>query len=601
MTVESSARAPESARTPMESGERNRFTDGQGELSRQLHRPENNVAPVALRAGHADASRALEQKGILPSLTVTNDGHHSSALPRKDWTVAVHLGATLPGDKENPSGFGSERQLAELKRMARDTEGKSVNFMVHVERPVDSKGRVCDSKPGDGDKKAACFSEAVDANRQKTERYLIHDGKIDRLPDAKYKTAADNVAGLLQEAGRLAPSERIGLFVQSHGQGTDGISTNQGEIPLKKTVETIDKGLKGSGHDKLDLLNFNSCDMATATVLDKVGQVAKNVVASAATELGTKTNDGQNMPAAFQALMQNPQMSGKELGEKIVQQSAEGKSGEGRHNAIQTLANFDMSRYSAFKGDLDQFGRVLAGAAADPKNLKVIKETIDKTPVPETGEPGFQSNKRDVKAFANNILEAVKEGKFKGDTAEIERSAQGLLKSYDAIATAQFGEKAFGYEKLGGLTINLPGKEITDSRETARLMSPFHQLGQSVKEMQQSDVQLSDRFKLNKEIKEQVQGLRRELGPAAGMAVSGLERAQRVIERAKTVEEMRAGVEQFQRAADSADNSRVGRMVRHYLADDAREAQREYRAKARKEQVTPGWDAFLDKLYRHMR
>ena len=73
------------------------------------------------------------------------------------------------------------------------------------------------------------------------------------------------------------------------------------------------------------------------------------------------------------------------------------------------------------------------------------------------------------------------------------------------------------------------------------------------------------------------------------------------IERAKTVEEMRAGVEQFQRAADSADNSRVGRMVRHYLADDAREAQREYRAKARKEQVTPGWDAFLDKLYRHMR
>ena len=102
MTVESSARAPESARTPMESGERNRFTDGQGELSRQLHRPENNVAPVALRAGHADASRALEQKGILPSLTVTNDGHHSSALPRKDWTVAVHLGATLPGDKENP-------------------------------------------------------------------------------------------------------------------------------------------------------------------------------------------------------------------------------------------------------------------------------------------------------------------------------------------------------------------------------------------------------------------------------------------------------------------------------------------------------------------
>lgn len=68
-------------------------------------------------------------------------------------------------------------------------------------------------------------------------------------------------------------------------------------------METIDKGLKGSGHDKLDLLNFNSCDMATATVLDKVGQVAKNVVASAATELGTKTNDGQNMPAAFQALM----------------------------------------------------------------------------------------------------------------------------------------------------------------------------------------------------------------------------------------------------------------------------------------------------------
>lgn len=592
MTADAHARVQDKAQVPDESHKNERAE----QLSRQHNGPESVPAPGSIKSSLADATRTLEGKGTLPGMKVD---HQTEPPQKKDWTIAVHLAGTLPGDKDRPQSFGAERQLEEMKRLAKETEGKSVNFVVHAERLVDNQGNLCEVMPHNS-QKADCFSNAVDAHRERTERYFIHDGKIEELPEVKYKTAEDNLAGLLKDAGKLAPADKIGLFVQSHGVGSDGLDTNQGKISLKHTVAAIENGLKGSGHDKLDILDFNACDMGTAKVLDQTGKVAKDVVASAAAELATNTNDAQNMPAAFRALMDNSKMSGKELGEKIVQQSSEGKSGEGLQNAVKTLANFDMDKYVDFKKELDRFGSSLADASLDPANLRVIKGAIDKTTVPESGAPDFEAHDRDVKHFANNILEAVRAGKFKGDTSGIEQSANDLLKSYDSMATAQFGEKTSKYDQLGGLTVHLPGKEITDSRETARLLSPFNQISAGAKQVLEEGVQYSDRPKLIKSIDMQMKEIANEFGPMSPRNQHAIAAARHAIEKAKSDAELTAGLKALQKAGEAGEASGDGRRIRPVLRDAAEKMQEEYRAKSGKQKLTPGWDALLDKLYRHM-
>lgn len=200
----------------------------------------------------------------------------------KDWTVAIELGASVPGYESHPKSWGAERQLEELQKLAKQTEGKSVNFIIHAELPVDAKGKPCDL--GDVSKDAQCTTRAESANRARTQRYFIHDGKIEQLPDAKYKDGGDDIKSLLQDAAKLAPSEKLGLIVQSHGLGSDGIATNLGRISLNKTVDSIKAGLKESHRKDLDLLDFDACDMGAAKVMDKIHDIAKDVVASAAAE-----------------------------------------------------------------------------------------------------------------------------------------------------------------------------------------------------------------------------------------------------------------------------------------------------------------------------
>jgi hypothetical protein len=44
---------------------------------------------------------------------------------RKDWTVAVELAATMPGDRDNPEGFGADNKLHYLKQLAAESQGSA--------------------------------------------------------------------------------------------------------------------------------------------------------------------------------------------------------------------------------------------------------------------------------------------------------------------------------------------------------------------------------------------------------------------------------------------------------------------------------------------
>jgi hypothetical protein len=106
--------------------------------------------------------------------------------------------------------------------------------MVHSEQPLGSEEKQFSQARLNCN--ASCTVGATENKRAIIERYFIHDGKIDRLPDAQYEDADEDIQALKQDAGDLAPSARLGLVVQSRGGGGAGITTNIGPFLLIKQL-----------------------------------------------------------------------------------------------------------------------------------------------------------------------------------------------------------------------------------------------------------------------------------------------------------------------------------------------------------------------------
>ena len=414
---------------------------------------------------------------------------------KKEWTIAVELGASGPATEHFPKGNGSEPLLEQLKGLAKETENKSVDFVVAAERPTDKKGNLCHNETNNPAKVAACDMQALQSGSARTERYFIHDGKIDKLPDSKASTPGKEIEELLKDAGKLAPSNKLGLVVQGIQQGADNsVATNKDLMSLPQMVDGIKKGLQGGEHKKLDLLNFDVCSMSSPHTLGKVKDVAENVVASSAIEKITLANDGQNLGTEFRSLMNNPSQSGRDFAKNIVDLASKGANGAGEDNATLTLAAFDMSKYGDFKRDFDQLGAQLNRGMHDKSSEAGIRKAVDGSPVAPDGAREDQSHIRDLKSFAQNLLTT-----FSGKDPEIERAAASLIKSYDAMAVAQFGEPKQGQDGIGGLGFNMPGKEIQDKSEFGRIASPLRKMQTDLKESE--GLSLDGQGRLVKELK----------------------------------------------------------------------------------------------------
>lgn len=521
-------------------------------------------------------------------------------VERKEWTIAVELAATLPGGKDNPNGYGADNKLKYLKQLAAETAGKPVSFVVHAERTVDSKGNLChrEDKPLSDEKAAACDIKAEEKGRQRTERYFIHDGKIEQLPDSTARNEKDSVKGLLKDAQELSPSNKIGLIIQSHGAGSDGIKTNRGELSLDKLSGSIKEGLAGSGHDKLDILDFDACNMGSVSVLNKLSSVSKNVVASAASEAAKDTGergDGQNISAALRSLLSNPSQSGREFASGIVEQARAGENGEGKQNNTVTLASFDMEKYQDFKQSLDKFGQQLTHALSDKNSRDQIKQIIEQSVRPETEAPETESHERDLRSFAQNTLAAIESGKLKPSDRGLEEASREFLKSLDTLESNHFGEKTRGYEELAGLTANIPGKEALDRREVGRLLSPLHETAGELKKLLDEDLKFTDK----KDVLEQLKGMTKDLYQALegdpGNPVGKLRQAEKSISAASDLPELVSSIEKMRGLLQHLEGTQIGK----FLASDGEQEYSSIRAKYHKSQtrgIAQGWDAFLAKL-----
>lgn len=410
--------------------------------------------------------------------------------PMRKWTVAVHLAVRL-------SDAISADKLASLRELATQTRGKPVMLLVQQLEPNPAYQAGFDSE----------------SRRCLVQRYEIADGRVTKVEPAQVSRGfAHDIKALLRDAGRDHPSARLGLVIDSHGEGQWGLSTDNGSASLAEVQQAIAAGLVGAGRPggKLDLLDFDACLMGQAEVLAPLADVTEHLVASPEVEWATNAVVGrmanaQNLGGALGALLTNPALGGGQLGDAIVgasskvlrQRRVNGRPGlvaplvaeavELRQHGVgpapkvdrtqpstfqtwdvtsgtPTLAHYDMAALPRFQRAMDVLGRTLTRAWADPTARQVITRAIEATPryasKADSGEALY--HQRDLGQFTDRLATAAREGKLP--------HAAGLLRATDEVHLARkelvasyHGDPTFaGYAQHAGIGVFLPVPRLLD-------------------------------------------------------------------------------------------------------------------------------------------
>lgn len=401
---------------------------------------------------------------------------------KQEWVVAMYIA----------TDFGNEctieKRTKKLQELAAQTADKPVTIIVQT---------------ANKDK----------AGKYQIERFALKDGKVLKLESpGETKGYAQDVEDLLSYTTKNHQSKNLALTLDSHGSGNSGLHGDVGDLSLVNLSKAVKNGLKGSGHEKLDLLQFDACLMAQNGVLESTTGITRHVVASAEPE-GTGADAANADNRQLLELLKKPTMTAGELADIFVAQSKDNAD-------FKTLAHFDLKRYESFRKSLDLFGEKLAKLCEDPENLKVIRAIIKDTfsygkfsfgLIPSIGVPGLggirpllnqmgpgkfndtsrrrigpdalgpnllrpdvlepddlsglgiggffgllnrDRNKRDLKDFVARILVAISKGQLKDEDGTLKRAGHSVLYEGTMLTKSFYGRDE--RKDLGGLSAFLP-------------------------------------------------------------------------------------------------------------------------------------------------
>ncbi|MBY0551257.1 MAG: hypothetical protein K2W95_28510 [Candidatus Obscuribacterales bacterium] len=268
---------------------------------------------------------------------------------KQEWTIAMYIA----------TDFGNEctieKRTKKLQELAEGTKGKPVTIVVQT---------AIKNKDGTYD----------------VERFALKNGAIVKLESpGKTKGYAQDVEDLLKFTTKKYESKNLCLTLDSHGSGNGGLHGDVGDMSLADLNKAVKNGLKGTRHEKLDLLQFDACLMAQNGVLESTCDITKHIVASAEPE-GTGAGAASADNKQLTELLKKPKITASELADIFVAQSKDNPD-------FKTLAHFDMEKYQKFRKSLDTFGEKLAKQCAKPDNLKTIRKICSETFV--YGKGGF--------------------------------------------------------------------------------------------------------------------------------------------------------------------------------------------------------------------
>jgi hypothetical protein len=241
------------------------------------------------------------------------------------------------------------------------------------------------------------------------------------------------------------PAEHYALVISDHGASWPGVGGDEGSdhsvLTLDELRGGISDGLEQAGLDKLDLLGFDACLMATYETASMMAPLADRMIASQELEPG----HGWDY-RAFQVAADDPAVDVDTLGRSIVDGFAAQAEAEGTGADI-TLSMVDLTRMGDVDAAVAEFSDALSSRAADVAPV-VGRERAEVLSFGRDPDPTVDTHMADLGLLASEI--GV-------DALDVSDQADALIRAIDdAVPYKVAGPAALG---ASGLSIYFPPTE----------------------------------------------------------------------------------------------------------------------------------------------
>ena len=347
---------------------------------------ESSVAKQGVVATTTTAAPATTTAAPATTMMSATKGGAGRTSSDTSWTVLVYV----MGDTDLEA-FA----LTDLEEMAEiDTTGE-VNVVALVDRTPDF--------PGSGGYTDAGIFGAP--NWEGVQLIEFVDGEVAVLSPPEEVEANLGTAGELESFVSYGlttfPAAKNALVLWDHGGGWTGMGPDETDgwdiLNLTEIRNGLQAGLDSADVDRLDLIGFDACLMATYEVAASVAGLADTLVASEELEPG----HGWDY-RAFNSLATGKATSGEELGIAIADSYMQHARDYGTDTNV-TLSVIDLDAFSDVQDALVGFTGPMVEypTEAAPEVARALTETMQfgSSPNPENS-----SNIFDLGDFASNLL-----------------------------------------------------------------------------------------------------------------------------------------------------------------------------------------------------
>jgi hypothetical protein len=331
-------------------------------------------------------------------------------LGEADWTYMVNLTTNID---EGSKFDGSTSKFDRLQALAKDTFGSHSQMLVQI----------------------------FDAPKNEVELFRVADGKTTSLGSACSKGYAQDVERFLS----MAPQQGKLAFVNLGHGSASGVS---GELPtyrvnMDELVGSVQAGLAASGRKSLELVSLDSCDTANPNVISRFSKVTDNLIASETSEW----NSGQEFYSAFAAAFKHNPADGKALGLSIVDAARVAcVTGGGADNRCsnETIALFDTEAAKDLRDKVSDLGAALSKTIEEPQSKRVVQALATNLPdinISAELHSYHFSELRDLNAFDDAVIAAVKEGKLADPDHSIATAAKAVNAAQEKSIVEQYSRR----------------------------------------------------------------------------------------------------------------------------------------------------------------
>jgi hypothetical protein len=323
---------------------------------------------------------------------------------------------------------------------------------------------------------------------------------LDDWQGAKLLHIGDGTANVLEEYGEINtgdpqvlqdfvaqgiannPAEHYALVITDHGASWPGVggdeSAGHDGLTLAEMNDAISAGLDQAGVDKLDLLGFDACLMATYEVASMLAPLADRLIASQELEPG----HGWDY-RALQVLEQDPATDVDTLGSLIIDGFEAQATELGTDSGI-TLSMIDLNQMAAVDEAVTVFTDALVERAADL--APIIGRTRENTlSFGRSPDPEQDTQMTDLGILASQIgIEAL----------DVSDQADSLIKAInDAVVDSVAGSSMQG---ATGLSVYFPPFAqlfdsdyggVESSTQWSEFLASFYEAGANIPEEEQPE------------------------------------------------------------------------------------------------------------------